>query len=289
MVIHFVYPEFIVKYSTNESRMLDFSTTLIIAISIIGVMTIMFKQSYDREREVVEQQSEKLRELNATKDKLFSIISHDLRNPFNNLLNISRQLSENMDRYTISEVKENIKMIEASSKRGYELLENLLEWSMSQRGNIQYNPVLFNIYDVVKECLLVTENQINNKKVQIHLNIDNHSNMIADYNMIKTVFRNLITNAIKYSNEGGNIFIASEIKTNEIILTVKDEGVGIEKEDLVKLFQIDKKYTTPGTANEQGTGLGLILCKEFIQKNNGKMEVESEINKGTTFKISIPQ
>lgn len=289
MVIHFVYPEFIVKYSTNESRMLDFSTTLIIAISIIGVMTIMFKQSYDKEREVVKLQSEELKELNATKDKLFSIISHDLRNPFNNLLNISRQLSENMDRYTISEVKENIKMIEASSKRGYELLENLLEWSMSQRGNIQYNPVLFNIYDVVKECLLVTENQINNKKVQIHLNIDNHSNMIADYNMIKTVFRNLITNAIKYSNEGGNIFIASEIKTNEIILTVKDEGVGIEKEDLVKLFQIDKKYTTPGTANEQGTGLGLILCKEFIQKNNGKMEVESEINKGTTFKISIPQ
>ena len=289
MVIHFVYPEFIVKYSTNESRMLDFSTTLIIAISIIGVMTIMFKQSYDKEREVVKLQSEELKELNATKDKLFSIISHDLRNPFNNLLNISRQLSQNMDKYTISEVKENIKMIEASSKRGYELLENLLEWSMSQRGNIQYNPVLFNIYDVVKECLLVTENQINNKKVQIHLNIDNHSNMIADYNMIKTVFRNLITNAIKYSNEGGNIFIASEIKTNEIILTVKDEGVGIEKEDLVKLFQIDKKYTTPGTANEQGTGLGLILCKEFIQKNNGKMEVESEINKGTTFKISIPQ
>ncbi len=287
--IHFYYPEFIVKFSSHDAKMLDYATTLIIAICILGIMTIMFKQSYDREREVVEQQSEKLRELNATKDKLFSIISHDLRNPFNNLLNISRQLSENMDRYTISEVKENIKMIEASSKRGYELLENLLEWSMSQRGNIQYNPVLFNIYDVVKECLLVTENQINNKKVQIHLNIDNHSNMIADYNMIKTVFRNLITNAIKYSNEGGNIFIASEIKTNEIILTVKDEGVGIEKEDLVKLFQIDKKYTTPGTANEQGTGLGLILCKEFIQKNNGKMEVESEINKGTTFKISIPQ
>jgi len=289
MVIHFVYPEFIVKYSTNESRMLDFSTTLIIAISIIGVMTIMFKQSYDKEREVVKLQSEELKELNATKDKLFSIISHDLKNPFNNLLCILRQILENMDHYSSLEIREHIKMLEQSSKRGYELLENLLEWSMSQRGSIQYNSTHLNIYEVVKECLLVTENQIFNKNISLHINIDKDAHINADYNMLKTVLRNLITNAIKYSNSEGNIYLSSEIHNKEVEITIKDEGVGIDKDDLDKLFKIDIKHSTPGTANEHGTGLGLILCYEFVRKHNGKIWVESQKNKGTTFKISIPQ
>ena len=289
MVIHFVYPEFIVKYSTNESRMLDFSTTLIIAISIIGVMTIMFKQSYDKEREVVKLQSEELKELNATKDKLFSIISHDLKNPFNNLLCILRQILENMDHYSSLEIREHIKMLEQSSKRGYELLENLLEWSMSQRGRIQYNPTHLNIYEVVKECLLVTENQIFNKNISLHINIDKDAHINADYNMLKTVLRNLLTNAIKYSNSEGNIYLSSEIHNKEVEITIKDEGVGIDKDDLDKLFKIDIKHSTPGTANEHGTGLGLILCYEFVKKHNGKIWVESQKNKGTTFKVSIPQ
>jgi two-component system, sensor histidine kinase and response regulator len=284
------YPEFMFYYSNKTSQILDLSANLIISLAILGITAILLKQNYDRERSKVEKNAAQLKSLNATKDKFFSIISHDLRNPFNNLLGISRHLKANIDNYTSEEIRENVALIEESSKRGYELLENLLEWSMSQTGSIKFKPIKLCLPSVIQECLLVLENQVANKKINLITEVDKDIEVIADFNMLKIIIRNLLTNAFKYSNPGGKVIIRSEFNTkNEIEISVIDEGIGIPDEEIEKLFRIDTKYSTPGTSDEFGTGLGLILCKEFVEKHNGKIWVESKLNSGSIFKFTLPR
>jgi signal transduction histidine kinase len=262
---------------------------MIISVAILGFTAILLKKYYDKERLKVEQHAEELKNLNATKDKFFSIISHDLRNPFNNLLGLSQQLLANMDKYSSDEIRERISLIKESSKRGCELLENLLEWSRSQSDCIQFNSAALNILDVIQECFLVLENQIANKRIILINEVDKEIVVNADYDMLKIIIRNLITNAVKYSNPGSKVTIKSELnRANEIEISVIDEGVGISEEEMTKLFKIENKHSELGTSNELGTGLGLILCKEFIEKHNGKIWVESKLNSGSTFKFSLP-
>lgn len=277
-------------YQSEFSRLLDLSVNMVVSLAILGFTAILLKQNYDRERQKVEQHAEELKNLNATKDKFFSIISHDLRNPFSNLLGLSRQLSEDLDSYTPEELRERIKLIEESSKRGYELLENLLEWSMSQRGNIKFNPLRLNLSDVINESVSILENQVKVKNINIITEVNGDLSVYADYNMLKVVLRNLITNAIKYSHPDGSVIVRAAIKNeNEVEISVKDKGVGIPEDEIAKLFRIDTKYTTPGTSNEFGTGLGLILCKEFIEKHNGKISVESNVSSGSIFRFTLPK
>ncbi len=290
ILIDYFYPESMVHYPNKKSQILDLSASMIISLAILGFTTILLKQNYDKERLKVERHAEELKSLNATKDKFFSIISHDLRNPFNNLLGLSHQLLTNLDKYSPSEIHERIALIEESSKRGYELLENMLEWSMSQTGSIQFKPLELNLLSVIQKCLLVLENQVANKKIILINEIDKEINVKADYNMLKIIIRNLITNAVKYSHSGSKITIKSEFnRENEIEISVKDEGVGIPEDEITKLFRIDTKYSTSGTSNEFGTGLGLILCKEFVEKHDGKIWVESKLNSGSTFKFTLPK
>lgn len=237
-----------------------------------------------------------LRELNATKDKFFSIIAHDIKNPFNAIMGFSHLLNEDYELFTDEERKQFVGNISQASEDVYNLLENLLKWSWTQNGQISYNPKNLDLKEICSETIAVLNLQAERKSIKIECSINEPIFVFADENMLKTVFRNLISNAIKFTNENGfikiNHFIFEKKQDNSLLkyiqIQVKDNGVGISQEDLKKLFRIDEKINSKGTIGETGTGLGLILCKEFIVKNKGKIWVESELGEGSNFNFTIP-
>ncbi len=231
---------------------------------------------------------QRLRELNATKDKFFSIIAHDLKNPFNDLMGFTQLLSMNIDKYDKSKIENFIKIIHQSSKLAYNLLENLLDWSRTQTGNLNFNPEKIRINNLITENIDLLESTASNKNIKIYPEIDSDLLVYADKNMIRTVIRNLISNSIKYTNQGGFIKISANKKNKFCKINVSDNGIGISAKNIDKLFKIDESYTTVGTEREKGTGLGLILCKEFIKKNKGEITVKSELGKGSTFTFTLP-
>jgi two-component system, sensor histidine kinase and response regulator len=236
----------------------------------------------------VEERTLQLKDLNATKDKFFSIIAHDLKNPFNTLMGFTELLLDNLDDYTTDKLREFIGILHETSKQSYALLENLLEWSRSQTGTIQLNKEVLNIYDIAEENVNLLLNQAAKKRIQLGNDLNPSDKVFADANMIRTVIRNLISNAIKYTLENGRVTISSEKDNDKLIIAIKDTGLGIKPENKEKLFRIDLNYTTRGTADEGGTGLGLILCREFINKNGGEIWVESVFGEGSTFKFTLP-
>ncbi len=237
----------------------------------------------------VELRTQELKELNATKDKFFSIIAHDLKNPFNTLMGFAELMLENLKDYSQEKLKEFIGILYETSKQSYALLENLLEWSRSQTGRIQMNPESIDLHDLTEENITLLSNLAAKKKINLVNDIKPVSLVKADANMVRTVIRNLISNAIKYTHEGGSIKVYATLKNNLYELSVSDTGIGIKPENIEKLFRIDFNFSTHGTADETGTGLGLILCKEFITKNSGEIWVESEFGKGSTFRFTLPK
>lgn len=236
----------------------------------------------------VEERTKQLDELNATKDKFFSIIAHDLKNPFNTLIGFTELLLENLRDYSYDKLHEFVGILHDTSKQSYALLENLLVWSRSQTGKIQIKKEEIKIYNLVEENINLLLNQASKKKVKLINNIHYEGNVVADVNMIRTVIRNLISNAIKYTKEEGTITCSAKLLSDKLELSVHDTGVGIKPDNLPKLFRIDVNYSTKGTSDESGTGLGLILCKEFINKNGGDIWAESVFGEGSTFKFTIP-
>ena len=231
---------------------------------------------------------ENLTELNVAKDKLFSIIAHDLRNPINALMGMIEIVLHKLDENDTQSAKRLLKVILNATKNTSNLLENLLHWSCLQTGRIAFDPVQCNFLELVNEVIDFLKIYYSKKSISIHVAVNPNLNLHADYYMLETILRNLISNAIKYSHEKGTIRI-SAIKTDDYVeVSIGDEGVGISKENLDKLFD-DYNYTTLGTDKEKGTGLGLILCKEFVKKHNGEMYVNSEVNKGTTFTFTLKQ
>lgn len=239
----------------------------------------------------LKQSAIRLAELNATKDKFFSIIAHDLRGPLGTQREFTKILSENDSHFSETERVQYLKMLEESSDLVYSLLENLLDWSRSQSGNITFQPISILFYELVQRVVGLLNLSANKKKVIISNQIPKGLEIFADLLMIETVVRNLISNAIKfsYSNHEVTIGISNESQTTSPVFFVKDQGVGMEKEQLNNLFRLDKKISTPGTGQESGTGLGLILCKEFLEKHNGSVWVQSEPNKGSTFFFQLGQ
>jgi PAS domain S-box-containing protein len=229
-----------------------------------------------------------LQELNAQKDKFFSIIAHDLKSPFNSILGFSDLLVEQTKANDHDGIEQYAQFILQSSKRAMDLLLNLLEWSQSQTGMIHYKPEEFELVDFVNKTITIFEDIGLPKSISISKELPRNLSVFADKHMLGTIMRNLISNAIKFTHEGGRIVISAEIQPDDIVISVGDNGVGIAKNRIKRLFRIDENESTPGTANEQGTGLGLILCKEFVEKHGGRIWVESKVNMGTTFKFSIP-
>lgn len=236
----------------------------------------------------VEERTIKLKELNATKDKFFSIIAHDLKNPFNTLMGFSELLLENMDMYNLEQIREYIAIIFETSRTSYSLLENLLDWSRSQTGRIKMEPKEIDISSLVALNIRLLESPARKKSILLQSNIEEKTFAFADKNMIETIVRNLISNAIKFTGEGGNITVEAERNGNVLQVCIVDTGIGIRSESIDKLFRIDQNISTKGTANESGTGLGLILCKEFIERNGGEIWVESEEGKGSQFYFTLP-
>ncbi|MBC35316.1 MAG: hypothetical protein CL663_04660 [Bacteroidetes bacterium] len=236
----------------------------------------------------VKQRTQQLSELNATKDKFFSIIAHDLKNPFNALMGFSSLLIDSFDDYNDEEKLDLIQTMSDASENAYKLLQNLLEWSRSQTGSIKWNPDTIKLDQISKDTFALLENAALNKKISLQNLVPKNAKAYADGNMITTVIRNLLSNSLKYTLSGGEVKLYSSVNDNEIELTVEDNGVGIRKEDIHKLFRIDINFSTNGTNSETGTGLGLILCKEFVEKNGGKIWVESEQGIGSKFKFTLP-
>lgn len=230
----------------------------------------------------------KLIESNNTKDKLFNIIAHDLKNPMNSIVGFSELINKNYESYSTEKLKKYNDYIYNSASSVSNLLDNLLLWSHSQRNKITLEPSNINVYNICQSCINLLNPTAQKKKIQIINHIPEGTMAHADKDLITIVVRNLISNAIKFTKTGGKITVNSKANNHFLVLQIKDTGVGMDKEIVSKLFELDDTYSEIGTDGEKGTGLGLIICKEFIEKNNGEIWVESEKNKGSTFYVSIP-
>lgn len=245
------------------------------------------EQLYTAKEKAMESEN-RLKELNATKDKLFFIIAHDLRSPFNGILGFSELLTESMKDHDISNTEKYIEIINSSAKSTLVLLENLLKWVKSQTGQINFNPEKIALSPAIREIIEFSNSTARIKNISINHIHPDETEVFADKNMLQTILRNLISNALKFTNSNGKIKIYTKQEGDNIKITVSDNGVGMDEETRNKLFRIDANITTKGTANETGSGLGLILCREFVEKHGGKIYVETEEGKGSDFTFTIP-
>jgi len=233
-------------------------------------------------------QAAELHELNATKDKFFSIIAHDLKGPFNAILGFTDLLLENYLNLDGEAVEKSLQAISGASRQAYALLENLLMWSRTQTGQVPYVPEKVNLREKINTTLNLLEIQAHNKRITITSEIPGHITITADRNMIGTVIRNILSNAFKFTPVGGRVTISATEAGAFVELSVNDTGVGIPAANLQNIFRIENKTSTLGTEKERGSGLGLILCKEFMEKNGGTIEIISEPGKGTTVNLMFP-
>jgi len=243
---------------------------------------------YKKLNDKLTENEEELKKLNADKDRFISILAHDLKSPFNSLIGFLSLLINNLKEYDITKIEKQLDLINEIVNHTYDLLEDILLWARIQQGKLNFEPQKIAFSEI---CYNVIENlKLNAKNKNITIN---HFSVgvvtfFADKNMLKTILRNLISNAIKFTNIGGSISIYAVLNKGEIVITVSDNGIGISPEKMSKIFDATEIYTTEGTAHEKGTGLGLPLCKEFVEKHGGKIWLESEVGKGSDFKFSIP-
>ncbi|HNW71217.1 MAG TPA: PocR ligand-binding domain-containing protein [Bacteroidales bacterium] len=236
----------------------------------------------------LKEKNDALKESNATKDKFFKIIAHDMKNPFISILGASELLSENVNNYDLPKIAEFARIMNDSAKGGYDMLINLLSWAKSQAGSMIFQPEKINLIELIDRNLSNLNEFANNKNIRLIYDIAGGFEVLADKNMLITILRNLITNALKYTPKDGEVIVSAKVAAGETVILIKDTGVGIKENDFDKLFRSDIKFSLPGTDHEGGTGLGLILCKELVEKHSGEIWVESEVGKGSVFYFTIP-
>jgi len=241
-----------------------------------------------RMEDALKESESRLRELNATKDKFFSIIAHDLRSPFSSIIGLSELLTEKMRNKDYEGIEEFTSIIQTSSWRAMDLLTNLIVWARLQTGRMEFNPENVDMISLINEVTELSLDFARQKSLTIYRELPSSVTVVGDKAMISSVLRNLISNSIKFTGSGGKIVISTEQSEKVLTVIVSDNGVGIKKNAIDKLFHIDSCMSTPGTQEEQGTGLGLILCYDFVQKHGGKIWVESEAGKGSKFKFTLP-
>ena len=257
-------------------------------LSTIGnqIATIIERR---RTEEEIKEQNKKLIKLNFEKDKFLSIIAHDLKSPFQGFLNMTELMSENANEFSIDELAGYSKSINTTARNFYRLLEDLLEWAQAQKGSMKFNRIEINLFKIVSQSIDTIYQRADQKKISIINEIEVEQKIFADERMTGTIIRNLLSNAIKFTNPGGKIIVKSEVKEKGYIqISVKDNGIGITEGDIDKLFKIEEKISRKGTEKEEGTGLGLLLCKEFVELHGGKIWVESKEGTGSTFYFTLP-
>lgn len=230
---------------------------------------------------------EQLKQALAAKNKFFSIIAHDLGNVFNASLGATNLLVAQNGTLERDDTQEMLSVIQNSLDKGYHLLRNLLDWSRSQTGRIQITPITLELKTIVEQNITLLDNNAKAKNIHLVSSIGDLS-VIADKNMLDVMLRNLLSNAIKFTPVNGSVEIYAQEQDNRVEISISDTGIGIEPEDVEKLFRIDVSHTTRGTAREEGTGLGLLLCKEFVEQNGGTIGVESQSGSGSRFYINLP-
>lgn len=284
---------FIIRFNTRRLEAENLALENLVEVRTIEI-TVQNKELAAAKIEMEQKNTElesllnELRALNATKDKMFSIISHDLKNPFTSIIGFASILEDEFETLTNDEKVEFVNKIYNTSTRTYDLLENLLNWSRSQTGRIVINKTKFNLKEMIDSTVDLISDSARTKSITIFNHVNDKTELFADYDTINTVMRNLITNAIKFSMPGETVEVNAEKSDEFTIISVVDHGIGMTKDTINKLFRTDIFHSTSGTNAERGTGLGLILCKEFVEKNGGKIEVQSEPHNGSTFKVFLP-
>ena len=272
------------EISNNNQKLVELNKNLVEQKQKVDDLNLRLNQTNQR---LVESEKH-LIETNATKDKFFSIISHDLRNPFASIVSFSRILKRDIQNLGQDELRELARELDKSVLKINNLLENLLQWSRTQTGKIKFNPEYLAVNDLIRDNMNLFSGNAREKGVTLVDAVDPDLVVFADQNMTNTVIRNLLSNALKYSDSGNKIEVKAEVKDSMAFLTVKDEGVGMTSEQISQLWSVNTIHTTYGTRDEKGSGLGLLLCKEFIEKQGGTIDVESEKNQGTSFTFSLP-
>jgi PAS domain S-box-containing protein len=272
------------NYAKDGSK-IHVQTTLTPVLSDIG--EVMRFIAIDTDIRKIKEAEEELKYLNATKDKFFSIIAHDLKNPFHSILGATDLMIQKYDEWDSEKQKMFLKNVHEVADQGYNLLTNLLEWSRSQTGRLNLQFMELNLNDLVRENFKLLKNLADEKNITFINTVPENMTVQADMNSIKTVLRNLFSNALKFTEQGGEVKVYSVKENGKIKVSVQDSGIGMDDEQADKLFRIDQNQSTKGTNNEDGTGLGLILCKEFVEKNGGEIWVESKKGTGTTFHFTL--
>lgn len=258
-----------------------------------GKVSGMISSAYDitekkKDEMELKENEHRLRELNATKDKFFTIISHDLRSPFAGIICLTELLIQKMQKKDFSGTEEFATLIHNSSHSAMELITNLTVWSRFQTGRMEFNPMEADLVAIIEEETKLLNSAAVQKSITINIDAPLILNIQIDKYMVSTILRNLISNSIKFSYPGNKILVSAIPNAKEVLIEVKDNGVGIRKDQITKLFRIETSFSTHGTQNEEGTGLGLILCQEFVLKHGGEIWVESEVGKGSSFRFTLP-
>ena len=275
-------------WKTLWFRIIGLSVIIFIVIAIFRSRVRQLNNQKILLEKTVAAKTAELNELNASKDKFFSIIAHDLKNPFNTIIGFSEMMKESVKLNDPATFYEYSVMINTAAVQTLRLLENLLEWANSQRGKLSFTPVPINLSELIKDEFTMVDEMAIGKNIELKNYVNNSLTIIADKNMIRTILRNLITNGVKFTHKNGQVQVTAVTDKNYVEIAVSDNGLGMTKEIMAKLFRIDANLSTSGTDNEKGTGLGLFLCKEFVEKQGGQIWVESEEGKGSTFKFRLP-
>jgi PAS domain S-box-containing protein len=274
------------EVEAKNGKIVKVQTTLTPILNDQG--NIVYMVAIDTDISEIKRVQEELSKTISAKNKLFSIIAHDLRNPFNSLLGLTELIIEQYDSLKPEELLQFIKDLNNASKSTYALLLNLLDWSRSQRNKIELHPKNYNLNNLIEESLDSFSGMLDRKSISVVLEVPEHFSVYADKATIETVFRNLISNSIKFSPSGSIITIMAYQQRNKVGIEVRDQGVGIPEEHLNSIFSLEGQYTSRGTEQEKGTGLGLMLCKDFVEKNKGTISVISRVGEGSTFIVMLP-
>lgn len=282
------FQKFLVKYPSEELRRSDLIFAYIMSILVAGVFTNRLKMNFKRENRVIKEQRKELTELNSVKDKLFSIIGHDLTNQFNGILGFSEILKNIHEDTSHKKIRKYAEQVHESSENAYKILQELLDWASLQDNSVTFNPSNVNIRMIFNDLIRAFGVSAKNKHITFTANSSENTFVNADYNMLKTVLRNLVSNAIKFTEPGGRVSILAEKDSNNITkISVKDTGIGMKSSMVNNLFDIDVNTKREGTFGEPTTGLGLILCQGFLEKHNSRLKVESKPGKGSTFSFVL--
>jgi signal transduction histidine kinase len=275
----------IVVHQTTISAVMRILTVQMLCWAAVLMVLGVFGGYWYGKRQL---QINRLQETNTAKDKFLSILAHDLRNPLTIVLGYLHLLLESYTQFDETLRKQYIQNSYNTSKRLQDLLEDLLEWSRLQRGKITWQPDWCNLFALVDEAVMPLQSNLEQKQLNLRIQLHEKAVVYADPRMVKAIIRNLVSNAVKFSEIGQEIRITSQILGNFAEITVADDGVGIQADDVAKLFRLDVLHSTPGTNKERGTGLGLILCKEFVEKHGGDIRVKSQPGVGSQFRFTLP-